>query len=99
MLAAALRAPCHERDAKSGAFVDGFVRPPGLKRPPTDVFVDAIDALLESPAAQAQSTGPRRKLARAAAAPLLLLCLPEFCRSLVSYAKGKNKIRSKKASP
>ena len=87
MISSALRRSSGEKDPKSSAFVAGFVRPPDLRQPPTKVFVGAIEALASSNGWKVQAANPKRRLAhQAAAAPLLVFCLPDFVEYLLKYA-------------
>jgi hypothetical protein len=86
MLSSALCRPIGENDPRSSAFVAGFVRPPDLKQPPTEVFVGAIETLASGNGRQAETSKLRRRLTQAAAAPLLVFCVPDFVTYLLKYA-------------
>jgi hypothetical protein len=89
MLSSSLHRSSGEKDPRSVAFIAGFVRPPDLKQPPTEVFVGAIEALTSANGRQAEAATYKRTMTRAAAAPLLVFCVPDFLEYLLRAAIRK----------
>lgn len=88
-LATALRGGPDEAN-RSRAFVQRFVRPPGLVRAPSEIFAEVIEGQHKASPRQPLPVALPKRLLRLAAAPLLLLFLPEYlyhlARSAVRFA-------------
>ncbi len=89
MLSSSLRCSSGESDPKSAAFVAGFVRPPNLRQSPTEVFVRAVEALASGTSRPPATAIDKQTLARVAAFPLLVFCVPAFVKYLFRAVVGK----------
>jgi hypothetical protein len=81
--------------AETSRFVASFIRPHGVERPATPIFVDAVEALAASPAPQPEAAPASRYLLR----PLLLaatvlIVIDNWVRDPASLVKLRKELRS-----